>query len=417
MHDFLIIGGGLSGITAAHRLTELGYKVLLIEARDQVGEGTSYGNGAMLHPSLTDPWNTPGIAKVLAKSLFDSKSAMKLRLKALPSLAGWGIQFLKKANPKQHADSTQRLLELATFSISLSEKYRSKFQGQYDSACCGSLKLFRSKGDFQTAILDGEMLKPFGLSHECFNTEQTINKEPCLNSIRSEIAGSIFYAGDEVGDSHKFCHCLAQDMQQNGATIMTHCKASKLIIEDKQVKGVCTSQGDLLADNVLLATGSDPDGIAKKSGINLPIRPAKGYSITYDISELTQRPGLPVIDHSLHAAVVPVGDRLRAVGTAEFTGHDPIIRASRINNLKSLLQRVYPEITQRISHQKGERWAGFRPMTTNGLPIISSCPIKNLWINMGHGHLGWTLAMGSAHLLCDLIEKSQPKVNPEYFKY
>lgn len=409
--DVLVIGGGLLGVAVAHRLSELGRGVTLIEARAQVGQGASYANGAMLTPSMADPWNAPGAARVLLKSFFDPGSPMKLRAKALPSLGLWGLRFLRHSTPKRHRRATELCFRLAAYSAQAHRNYRGAWGDSFDAAPCGTMQIFRDAGQLAAARVQAESLTPLGLRFEARDRDGAVETEPQLAPIAERIAGALVFPDDEVGDARLFCERLAEDLVSRGAGIGLGVGALRLLRDGGRTVGAETSEGPIRARDTVLALGSDPDALARRAGLRLPIRPAKGYSITFDMSGWSQRPRLPVIDAALHAGVVPLGRRLRVVGTAEFAGHDQRLSPDRIRNLHRLLAAVYPALSAAARDAKPLAWTGFRPMSADGLPFIGAAG-PGLWTAMGHGHLGWTMAAGSARLLADQMLGRPCEIDP-----
>jgi len=412
--EVLVLGGGLAGVSAAHRLAELGRPVTLVEARPGLGEGASFANGAMLTPSLADPWNAPGVLGVMLRSFLDPGSPMKLRAKAVPSLIGWGLKFLAHARPGPHARATERILALARYSLEAFEPYRATEGAHIDAERCGTMKLFRDPGAFEASRTASARLAPMGLRHEALDRDGALTAEPALAPIAEHIAGAIRYPDDQVADGAAFCRVLGRRLTAMGGTVLTGRRVAGLIREAGRVAGAETDQGPIRAGATVLALGSDPDGIAARAGLRLAIRPAKGYSLTYDATGLEARPRIPVIDEALHAGVVPLGGRIRVVGTAEFTGHDARITPARIANLEALLGRIYPRLAPALARRGPTPWAGFRPMSADGLPYIGPAGPPGLWVDMGYGHLGWTLAVGSAHLLGDLMTGRRPEIDPAW---
>ena len=361
MPDVLVVGGGLAGMTVAHRLSELGVSVCVLEGRSGVGEGASFANGAMLTPSMADPWNAPGVLSVLTRSLFNPQSAMKLRVKALPSLAGWGTRFLRNSTAVRHGEATQRILQLARYSLGEAQRFRLSFGGEYDAVACGTLKVFREAGAFEVSKAIADRMSAGGLRYELLEPDGAVALEPQLAGIAGRIAGAIHYPDDEVGDAYKFCQALAKRIGAAGGDILADCEVFGLHVEGGHVRGVETAEGYFPADTVVLALGADHMGIAARAGVRMSIAPVKGYSITYDMGGLNVAPKIPVIDEALHAAVVPVGNRLRVVGTAEFTGHDDRLTLSRIANLEKLLAAVYPGLVDVVARRKGQPLGGISP--------------------------------------------------------
>jgi D-amino-acid dehydrogenase len=409
----IVVGGGLLGITTAYELASRGEPVELLEAREGVALETSYANGAMLTASHADPWNAPGVHKHLFTSFFNPHSAMKLRASALPSLFCWGLRFLYHSAPQRHRAATQASYALAKYSIDLTRELRETLSLKYEASSAGTLKLFRDGGAMDGPIKLAQMLAPHGLRFEVLDREATINIEPQLAPIRERIVGALYYPDDEGGDAHLFCRALAEKFVAAGGKLRTDVVVEKLVTRDSTVVGLKTQPGTIECSRVVVAAGNSSVRLLQPLGVRLPIRPAKGYSVTIDApSDPAHRPRIAAVDDAMHAAVVPLGSHLRAVGTAEFAGNDRTLRAERVDNLFNLLEALYPRIAAGIDRSKARAWTGSRPMSADGLPFIGPTRVRGLYVNAGHGHLGWTLAAGSARLLTDLMLGASTTIDP-----
>lgn len=414
----LIIGGGLLGVATLHALAKRGLKALLIERNDSLAGETSFANGGMLTPSMPDPWNSPGVGKHLFESLFDPRSAMKLRFCAIPSLTLWGLEFLRNSTAARHRATTFANYKLAAYSTKLTDVLMSETGLSFDYASRGTMKVFESEKAMAGPLALAETLGKQGLSFEALSGEGAVQIEPQLMNVRERIFGALYYPDDRSGDACKFTDALASLTKAMGAEIRLGVSARSIAIENGRIVGAYTDRGLIGADNVILCAGADAPRLCRPIGIRLPIAPAKGYSLTLDAAELGDAaPITPVIDDAMHAAVVPIGDRVRVVGTAEFTGHDTEISDERIENLFSLFARLYPHLAGQVKRDKGRPWAGLRPMSADGRPFIGPAPVEGLWFNCGHGHLGWTKAVGSARLLSDLMCGDEPEINGAPYAY
>ncbi|HEX7012532.1 MAG TPA: D-amino acid dehydrogenase [Steroidobacteraceae bacterium] len=407
-----VIGGGLAGITTAYELVRRGFETVVYEAREDVARETSYANGAMLTPAMSDPWNAPGVYKHLAASLFNSRSPMKLRLGTVPSMFTWGLRFLRNSTAARHDAATQASYRLARHSLECTRALREQLGLQYDAAARGALKLFHSQAGMQGPLAMARRLEPLGLRFEVLDRDATVQAEPELEAIRDRISGALYFPDDESGDALKFCEALTQVIVKSGGIVRTGTCVSSIAVERGKVIGVVIDQELHQACAVVVAAGNATPQLVRRLGITLPIQPAKGYTLTFDISHLERRPLLSVIDDALHAAVVPLNARLRVAGTAEFAGMDKTLHAERVENLLALLGDIYPHIAAAIDRRHADVWAALRPMSADGLPFIGPTRVPGLFVNAGHGHLGWTLAAGSANLLADLISRQEPAVDP-----
>jgi D-amino-acid dehydrogenase len=401
--DALIIGGGLIGITTAHRLAKRGCTVVLVEANVDVGLGANFGNGAMLVPSQTMPWNSPGILSTLLRSLFTQNSAVRINPRAIPSLFKWGLHFLKNSRTHLHELHTRRLLELALFSMDVFEEYFKEYRDQFEAKKCGTIKIYRDQPSLEAQTRSNRHLSEIGLDWEALTPDQTVQAEPHLQALEPQLAGGIRFSADVVADSRKFCQTLRDDLVAAGQIIHVGCQANKLLMSGDRVIGARTTIGDIRAKNTILALGTNTRKLAAKDARSILVHPVKGYSVTYDTTSVNDLPSHPIIDEGRHVGVVPINGKLRVVGIAEFAGHDCTLNPKIVRQLDHLTKSVYPNLAQMIDGCKREPWTGFRPMTPDGLPYIGETSNKGLWVNTGHGHLGWTLATGSAELLADLI--------------
>lgn len=401
--DALIIGGGLSGVTTAHRLAKRGCSIALVEATEDVGLGANFANGAMLVPSQTAPWNTPGILSTLIMSIVARDPGVRVKLKAVPSLLEWGFRFLKNSKPHLHELRTRQLLELALFSMDVFEEYYKEYADQFDAKKCGTIKIYRDQPSLDTQIRSNRHLNEVGVDWETLTPDQTVETEPHLKALAPQLAGGIRFSADVVADSRKFCQILRDELVASGQIIHVGCQANELLMSGDRVIGARTTIGDIRAKNTILALGANTRKLAAKDARSILVHPVKGYSVTYDTTSVNDLPSHPVIDEGRHVGIVPVNGKLRAVGIAEFAGHDDTLSPKIIRQLDRLTKSVYPNLAQTIDGCKREPWTGFRAMSADGLPYIGETSSKGLWVNTGHGHLGWTLATGSAELLADLI--------------
>ena len=384
----------------------------MFEAREGVALETSCANGSLLTPAMSDPWNAPGVYRLLAASLFDPSSPMKLHPAAIPSLLKWGVRFLRNSTLARYRAATRSNYRLARYSVERTRELRDRLGLQYDAAAVGSMKLFRCRASFERSLALARLLEPLGLRCEVLDRDGAVSMEPALLSIREQIVSALRFPDDECGDARKFCEALAQVLPLTGGTLLTGTRVSALAVENGRAIGVITDKGLHRAAAVVAAAGNATPRLVRPLGISLAIRPVKGYTVTIDASRVEGRPLIPVIDDDSHAAVVPIGTRLRVAGTAEFAGMDTTLREERIAALHTLLATVYPAIAQSIDHANVEKWAALRPVSADGLPFIGATRVRNLFVNAGHGHLGWTLAVGSAHLVADAITGERSAIDP-----
>ncbi len=407
----LVIGSGLLGITSAYFLSRRGWEVTVLDRRDGPGQETSFANGSLLTPSMPEPWNAPGSWRVLLASLGRSDSPLKLRLRALPHLGRWGTGFLRNSTAQRYHRNTVKNLKLALHSMEVLSKLRQETGIEYGSALRGSLRLIRNPAALERALQWAQMLRPDGLTWQRLSAEQVIALEPALAPIGRQLAGGIHYPLDETGNAYEFCGALADQARRGGVEFRFGTPVTAMEVRQGNVAAVLSGARRFTADRYIVSAGSYSPLLLGELGIRMPVRPAKGYSITFDSPRLDPPFRQPIADDDFHAVVVPLGSAVRVAGTAEFTGYDLSLTESRIQNLLKLVRQVLP--AGGFERAQARPWCGLRPMSVDGVPIIGPTPIGNLWLNTGHGHLGWTMAAGSGQLLSDLLAGGSPGVNPD----
>ena len=253
------------------------------------------------------------------------------------------------------------------------------------------------------------LLRPEGLKFRALSREESVELEPALVPIGDQLIGAIHNCDDETGDAHRFCTAIAEMEGQRGVELLYRLTASGFGTQAGAISSVITNEGELTADQYVVAAGSYSTLLLTPLGIRLPVRPAKGYSVTFE-RPTEDTLTIPVVDDDMHAVVVPVGNAIRVAGTAEFTGFDLTLRSERVSNLVNLAQRILPSAG--LDSTTARAWCGLRPLSPDGVPILGRTRIRNLWVSTGHGPLGWTMAAGSGELLADLISGESPKVDP-----
>ncbi len=406
----LIIGSGLLGVTSAYFLSRRGWEVTVLDRQDGPGQETSFANGSLLTPSMPEPWNAPGSWRTLLGSIGHADSPLKLHVKALPHLAGWGIRFLRNSSAASYRRNSIKNLKLALHSLEVLGRLRQEVELRYGFAAAGTLRVFRDSAPLEKAIEWADMMKTEGLTYRRLTGREVVAMEPALAPIGGLLAGAIHYPADEIGNAYKFCVGLADHARAAGVDFRFRTPVTG--IETRQGKITAVRSGDqrFTADSYIVAAGSYSPLLLKQLGIMVPVRPAKGYSLTFERPFPDTPFSIPVSDDDFHAVVVPLENVIRVAGTAEFTGYDLSLPEARIANLVKLVRHVLPESP--LDPAKAKPWCGLRPMAVDGVPIIGPTPIGNLWLNTGHGHLGWTMAAGSAQLLSDLMTGGSPRVDP-----
>lgn len=408
-----VVGGGLAGLTAAHYLHVGGAVVSVFERENQPGSMTSSRNGSLLHPSMVEPWNEPGVLGMLLRNLGNSNSAMLLRLHALPGLMGWGLHFVRESSSDRYHANTLANVALAQHSLDLMKALR-ELGVQYDAYRRGSLAVLRSPEALAKARKWREWMAPHGVPFTLLSRDELVALEPALAPIAAELVGATHQLDDEGGDPLRFVQSLAAMLQSRGVTMHLGLAVERVMQSNGRVSGLQLGDGSQRSfDAVVLAAAAWSVPLAASAGLSVPVKPVKGYSLTLPRQGpdgIDHAPRIPVVDPRLHMAVTPVGDnRVRVAGTAEFTGFDLHVRPERVANLTRLVTRLYPQYLAALPANAAEPWTGLRPMSPDGVALIGATRLPGLYLNTGQGHTGWTVAAASGHLLaCAVLNQSAP---------
>ncbi len=396
----LILGGGVVGITTAYQLLQDGHEVTVLEQEKEVAESTSWGNAGMIAPGHSFVWSSPAAPKILLKSLFVKNQALRFRLSADPHLYGWSMRFLMECTAEKARLNTLRKHRLATHSQSVLRDVVTREAIVYDRTTSGIIYFHRNKTALETGIRNMRLLESGGQEIRVVDADEIVRREPALLGSRPLIAGGILCPTDETGNSSKFTKALAEIVRSRGGRILTDTRILRIERSGNRISRVLTSKGEFTADNYVLSLGSESPLLARKIGLSLPIYPIKGYSLTIPITDPKLAPKVPVLDEHNLVAITPMGDAIRVTATAEFAGYDRSHKPSDFAFMMNVTRSLFPE---GIAYDQAHMWAGLRPMTPDNLPVLGRRDIDNLWLNTGHGHIGWTMSHGSARIIADLM--------------
>lgn len=399
-----IIGAGIIGVTSAYFLAKEGYEVEVIERQDGPALETSFANAGMLTPSMADPWNSPGILGTLVTSLASSHSSFTLRPKALPSMIGWGLSFLNQSRKKHYFKNLHRSADLSCYSMEILAGLNAELDIEYQGYETGSIKIFRDPEAMDQLAKLSEHLEDHNMTFQVLKGEEVLKVEPSLKAVGQHLCGGVYFPGDHAGNAYQFTCEMEKQARSRGVNFRYGVSVGKMIRSGAKISKLITSEGEVTSDLFILCAGSYSTPLARTAGLNVPVRPAKGYSITVPLNGWNGGPRMPLIDDGFHAAITPLGDVLRVAGTAEFAGYDQSLTRDRLDNLYDLLDEIYPQFRPYLKRDKVTEWAGLRPLTVDGSPYIGRTPIDNLHLNTGHGPLGWTMAAGSAKMLSEIVK-------------
>jgi D-amino-acid dehydrogenase len=412
--EAIVIGGGLAGLASAYALHEAGYAVTLLERREDVALETSFANGGILTPSMPDPWNAPGVQWRLLRWLGREDAPMLLRPGAIPGYFGWGLRFLAASSPRSFFASMGANYRLCAYSLERLRAWRSALGLEYALGTQGTLEIYREPHSYEQAVAELEALAPLGLKGTPLDPKATAHLEPLLAEVQGDLAGAIHFPADESGDALLFCRALRERLVALGVAIRLNTTVQGLRLQGAQVAGVETAAGFVPASQVVLAAGPWSRELLAACGVNVHVRPVKGYSLSIPIDPASG-PRHALSDDTLHAVMTPLGGTLRLAGTAEFSGWDLTLRPGRVEALWRLLKALSPTLAGKVDRASARAWCGLRPMSADGRPYIGATAVGGLYVNTGHGHLGWTQAAGSATLLAQLMSGSPAAIDPRPF--
>lgn len=406
----IVLGAGAVGTATAWYLRKSGHDVVLVERQAEAAMETSWGNGGVIHASEVEPWSQPGMPMKIIKWLGKENAPLLLRYGAIPHIIGWGIDFARNCTPERFRENSKANLHLALHSLKSLQEIGAETGITYDRATRGVLKIYRSKESLDSAQRSADYLAHHGLLYERVTPDRCVELEPALGDTKSTLAGALYFARDEVGDSNKFTQGLAAACAARGVQCRFGEAVQKIETSGGRVRAVVTTKGRIAGDTVVVAMGSFTAPQLAKNGIRVPIYPVKGISITFKRAGWDTAPNIPVIDDSKLFGLVPLGDRMRISGSAEITGYDATPSAARAEAIIANASSTFPEMKRHFDISTSKVWAGLRPVSPAGTPIIGESRIRGLWINAGHGHLGWTLSCGSGRVAADLVNGRDPGI-------
>jgi D-amino-acid dehydrogenase len=410
----IVLGAGAVGTATAYYLAQHGHEVQVVDRQPGAALETSWGNGGVIHASEVEPWSQPGMPMKILKWLGQENAPLLLRYGAIPHMWRWGVDFARNCTPERFQRNALANLRLALHSLAALQEIRSTTGIDYDLGTHGVLKIYRSRESFDTAIERCKTMAEYGLLFEAVDPARCVALEPALAATASTLAGGLYFVRDEVGDCNKFTQGLAGFCARRlGVDFRFGTKVLGLDMAGGRVTGVITDHGRLRADNVVVALGSFTPLLLATLGLRPAIYPVKGVSITVKAAPWPGALKMPVIDDSGLYGLVPIGDRLRVSGSAEIAGYDATPSQIRCQAIIKKVIDVFPEFRPCFDPDTARLWAGLRPVTPSGTPYLGRTRIPGLFINAGHGHLGWTLACGSGKAVAAIVAGKDPGINME----
>lgn len=403
----IVLGAGIIGVTSAYQLAKAGHEVVVIDRQTGPALETSHANAGEVSFGYCSPWAAPGIPRKAVKWLMMKHPPLVLRPKVDGAMLAWLIQMLANCNYKSYAINKSRMLRLADYSRLCLAELRAETAISYDERMQGTLQLFRTQHQLDASAKDVKALAADGIPYEVLDRDGCIRQEPALAHARDKIVGGLLTPLDETGDCFKFTNALAEKAAALGVTFRYGTEVTGLDVEGGRVKGVVTKTGREAADKVVVAMGSYSPLLLRPHGISLPVYPVKGYSMTIPITDESRAPVSTVLDESYKIAITRLGDRIRVGGMAEISGYTNDLGLARRRTLEHSVNDLFPG----GDSATGSFWSGLRPMTPDGTPVIGPTKIDGLYLNTGHGTLGWTMSTGSARVIADLVSGKQPEID------
>jgi D-amino-acid dehydrogenase len=413
----LVLGAGVVGTTSAWYLARAGHQVTVVDRQPVAGNETSFANGGQISVSHAEPWANPHALSHLVKWLGREDAPLLWRWRADPAQLAWGLRFLGECLPGRTRRNMAAIVAMALYSRGRLQALRQELALQYDHLERGILHIYTDRHEFSSAIEAARLMRGFGLDRVTVDAEKCLKIEPALAGARSLLVGGDYTLSDESGDAHKFTGSLAEHACMLGVDFRFDMAIERIVADGSKIAGVVVRGKDraetLTADAYVVALGSYSPLLLKPLGIGLPVYPAKGYSATLTLAEGSVAPTVSLTDDECKLVFSRFGNRLRIAGTAEFNGFNLDLNPVRCQALITRTRQLFPEL-QTVGEP--EFWCGLRPATPSNVPIIGQMRYGNLWLNTGHGTLGWTMACGSAAALADLISGKLPEPDFPFLK-
>lgn len=404
----VILGSGVIGTTSAWYLAAAGHEVTVLDRQPGPALETSFANAGQVSPGYASPWAAPGIPVKALKWLFMKHSPLFIRPNLDPAFWRFGVAMLRNCTASAYAVNKSRMVPIAEYSRDMLKALRAETGIAYDDRQQGTLQVFRTEKLLAGSAKDVAVLAELGVPHEVLDVDGCIGAEPALARVREKFVGGLRLPGDETGDCFQFTNALRLLAAARGVEFRYGVTVTGLVTEGDRVTAVATDAGPVAGDACIVALGSHSPLFVRRYGIALPVYPVKGYSLTVPITDPDGAPASTVMDEYHKVAITRLGNRIRVGGMAELDGYSTELHPSRRATLEHVVGDFYPDGGDPTT---GTFWAGHRPMTPDGPPVIGRAKFRNLWLNTGHGTLGWTMSCGSGAVLADLVSGRPPAID------
>jgi D-amino-acid dehydrogenase len=405
----VILGSGVVGVTSAYYLARAGHEVTVIDREAGPALETSFANAGQISPGYASPWAAPGVPLKAVKWMFQKHAPLAIRLDGTQFQLQWMWQMLQNCTSARYATNKGRMVRLAEYSRDCLQALRAETGIQYEGRTGGTLQVFRTQQQFDGAAKDIAVLKEANVPYELLSAAELAQAEPALAAVSHKLTGGLRLPGDETGDCQMFTARLAALAEELGVKFRYNTSIDALAMAGDRVAGVQCGSELVRADSFVVALGSYSTQFL--SGlVKIPVYPLKGYSITAPIVNEAAAPVSTVLDETYKIAITRFDNRIRVGGMAEIVGFDKSLRQARRDTLELCVNDLFPGGGDT---SKATFWTGLRPMTPDGTPIVGRTPVANLFLNTGHGTLGWTMSCGSGQLLADVMSGKQPAIKAD----
>ncbi len=406
----IVLGAGIAGVTAAWELSRDGHEVVVIDRRGGAALETSFANAGLVAPGHSFTWASPKAPRVMMRSLFTPGMALRVKPTPDPDFWIWSARFLRNCTNDRARLNTLRKHRLCMYAQERLHDIVEETGLAYDGSSGGLMYLYRDAATFEAGVAHMQLLADDGQAIEVLDPAGVVDRDPGLAAARDRIAGAVFCPTDEAGDAHLFSVALGRRCAERGVDFRWNTTIGGFDLVGNRVAAVTTSGGQITGDAYVLALGCESARVGRRLGLRLPIYPVKGYSVTMPVRDQDVPIRFGGVDEDNLVAYCPMGDRLRLTSTAEFAGYDTSYQRADFDAMLAAARSLFPDAAD---WSAPTFWAGLRPMTPEGTPILGLGKQSNLFLCTGHGHMGWTMASGTARITADLIAGRQPAISLE----
>ena len=413
----IVLGAGIIGTASAWFLQKAGHEVIVVERQPGAAQETSFANGCQISVSHAEPWANPAAPMKVLKWLGKEDAPLLYRFRPEWLQWKWGMHFLRECTPGRTAENIRQIVAIAEYSRQTLQAVRAETGVDYDCLTRGILHFYTDQKDFEESLPAAKLMRDLGCQRDSIDADAVVRIEPALARIRDKIVGGDFTATDESGDIYKFTTGLAKKAQDAGVNFQFNTTVTRLLSEGTgaaaKITGVEIINADgrhqvLHADAYVMAMGSFSVPLVKPLGIDLMIYPGKGYSATYQITNPEQAPSVSLTDDGHKLVVSRLGDRLRVAGTCELNGYTRELNTTRCEAITRRTRELFPHA---CDYDNPSYWTGLRPLTPSNVPYIGKTKFSNLFLNTGHGTLGWTMGCGSGRAIADIVSGRTPELD------